>query len=278
MFDVDYYLRRLGHNGPREATIATLRTLHRAHLLAIPYDNTRFPEDGGALPDNLADLDHDLTFDKIVVRGSGGICFELNLLFKRLLDEMGFETIQVSAGVHQSVGMFSPALSHKFTVVSLDSVRWLADVGFAGPSYLLPLQLSPAVQTQYGCQFRVDENDGLHTVLRRSRSTDWHPIYRFELEARETSDWDGFTGQFERYLDEAVIANTTMLCRADERGHRALVGRRYLTVEDGKETVVTLTDPVEYQRVVSDLNRSTTFRDDGPWPPNSSSGRVAGVE
>ncbi|ANN16083.1 acetyltransferase [Amycolatopsis orientalis] len=266
MFEVDTYLRRLGYSGPREATLATLRKLHRAHLLAIPYDNTRFPEDGGALPDNLADLDHDLTFDKIVVRGAGGICFELNLLFQRLLDEIGFETIQVSAGVHQGRGTFSPALSHRFTVVSLDDVRWLADVGFAGPAYLLPLELSPAVQTQYGCQFRVTENDGLHTVLRRSRSTDWHPLYCFELDARKTSDWDGFTKQFERYLDDAVIANTTMLCRADERGHRALVGRRYLTVEDGQETVITLTDPREYQRVVCDLSHSIdgTFYDAAP--------------
>ncbi|OXM44881.1 arylamine N-acetyltransferase family protein [Amycolatopsis alba] len=251
MFDVEIYLRRLGHSGPREPTLSTLRTLHRAHLLAIPYDNSKFPDDGGGLPDNLADLDHDRTFDKIVVRGDGGICFELNLLFERLLDDLGFDTMPVSAGVPQARGRFSPELSHKFTVVTLDGVRWLADVGFAGPSYLLPLELSPAVQTQYGCQFRVDGQDGLHTVLRRSHSTDWQPVYRFALQARELSEWDGFTEQFERYLDEAVIANTTMLCRADENGHRALVGRRYLTVEDGKETIVALTDQAEYQRVVA---------------------------
>ncbi|MFC3456069.1 arylamine N-acetyltransferase family protein [Amycolatopsis speibonae] len=251
MFDVDVYLRRLGHSGPREPTLSTLRTLHRAHLLAIPYDNNRFPEDGGELPYNLADLDHDHTFGKIVVRGAGGICFELNLLFKRLLDDLGFDTVQVSAGVPQAGGRFSPDLSHKFTLVTLDGVRWLADVGFAGPSYLLPLELSPMVQTQYGCQFRVDGQDGLHTVLRRSRSLDWHPVYRFEPQARETSDWDGFTEHFEHYLDDAVIANTSMLCRADEHGHRALVGRRYLTVDDGKETVVALTDPAEYERVVA---------------------------
>lgn len=253
MFDLDVYLRRLGHTGPREPTISTLRTLHRAHLLAIPYDNSRFPEQGGELPYNLADLDHDITFDKIVVRGVGGICFELNLLFKRLLDELGFDTMQVSAGVLQDRGTFSPELSHKFTIVTLGGTRWLADVGFAGPSYLLPLELSPAVQTQYGCQFRVDEQDGLHTVLRRSRSTDWQPVYRFELKARETSEWDGFTERFGRYLDETVIANTTMLCRASEHGHRLLVGRRYLTVEHGEETVIALTDPAEYRRVVAGM-------------------------
>jgi amide synthase len=255
MFDTEVYLRRIGCSLPALPTKDTLRLLHRSHLLVIPYDNGKFPEKGGGLPHNLADLDHDATFDKIVVRGVGGICFELNLLFQRLLDELGFDTMAVSAGVIQDRGAFSPELSHKFTVVNLDGRSWLADVGFSGPSYLEPLELSPEVQSQYGCQFRVVEQDGRYTVWRRSRSCDWRPVYRFALVERRAAEWDGFTEQFERYLDESVMASTTMICRASENGHQVLVGKRYLTVEDGTEKVTALTDPAEYRRVVDNILR-----------------------
>jgi amide synthase len=227
-------------------------------LLTIPYDNSQFPEDGGALPDNLADLDLNATFDKIVVRAVGGICFELSLLFQRLLDELGFDTMAVSAGVIQDRGVFSPDLSHKFTVVKLDGQCWLADVGFSGPSYIEPLKLSPEVQRQHGCQFRVIERDARHTVLRKSRVGDWQPVYQFALVERRLAEWDGFTGGFEQFLDESVMAHTTMMCRATENGHHVLVGKRYLRIEDGHERLVALVDPVEYQQTVDDILRAGT--------------------
>jgi amide synthase len=258
VFDTRVYLRRLGHAGPAEPTFDTLRRLHRNHLLTIPYDNSRFPDEGEALPGNLADLDPDATFDKIVVRAAGGICFELNLLFQRLLDELGFDTMAVSAGVIQDHGVFSPDLSHKFIVVKLDGQCWLADVGFSGPSYVEPLRLSPDVQPQHGCQFRVVEQDGRHTVLRRSRVGGWRPVYRFALVERKLAEWDGFTERFEQFLDESVMASTTMMCRVSENGHHVLVGKRYLRVEDGNERFAALIDPVEYQQTVDYILRSRT--------------------
>ena len=36
---LDRYCARIGYAGPRDATLGTLRALHRAHLLAIPYEN-----------------------------------------------------------------------------------------------------------------------------------------------------------------------------------------------------------------------------------------------
>jgi amide synthase len=256
MFDTAVYLRRLGFSGPLEPTVDTLRQLHLAHLRRIPYDNSTFPEGGGAMPDNLADLDLDTTFDKIVVRGLGGMCFELSSVFQRLLDELGFDTMAVAAGVLQDRGTFSPELSHKFITVSAEGLRWLVDVGFSGPSYLEPLRLSPEVQHQYGCEFKVVAHEGRHTVLRRSRAGDWVPIYRFALVERTREEWDGFTATFQQYLDESVMASTTMICRAVENGHHALVGRRYLISEDGYERLTALTDPVEYQRIVDHIRHA----------------------
>ncbi|MGW0890097.1 arylamine N-acetyltransferase family protein [Saccharopolyspora sp. NPDC002578] len=255
MFDVDTYLRRLGTSGPLEPTVESLRVLHKAHLTAIPYDNTTFPEHGGPLPRNLADVGIDPTFDKIVVRGLGGICFELNLLLQRLLDESGFDTISVSAGVLQDGGRFSPDLSHRFVIVRLGQDRWLADVGFSGPSFLEPLRLVPDVQEQYGCGFRLIERGDRYVLERRSRGGDWRPVYRFTLRPRRTEDWDGFTETLQRFLAESAPAGTTMMCRATGDGHRMIVGRRHLVVADGHERLSALVDPAEFDRAVAEILR-----------------------
>lgn len=39
MLDVRAYLDRIGYSGPNEATAENLRALHRAHLLAVPFEN-----------------------------------------------------------------------------------------------------------------------------------------------------------------------------------------------------------------------------------------------
>jgi amide synthase len=83
-------------------------------------------------------------------------------------------------------------------------------------------------------------------------------VYRFALVERKLTEWDGFTETFEQFLDEAVIASTTMMCRVSENGHHVLVGKRYLRVEDGNETLAALIDPVEYRQTVDYILRSHT--------------------
>jgi arylamine N-acetyltransferase len=37
--DISAYLNRINYHGSTEPTIETLRALHRAHLLAVPFEN-----------------------------------------------------------------------------------------------------------------------------------------------------------------------------------------------------------------------------------------------
>ena len=39
MFSVARYLARIAYSGPTEPTAENLRALHRAHLLAVPFEN-----------------------------------------------------------------------------------------------------------------------------------------------------------------------------------------------------------------------------------------------
>jgi hypothetical protein len=39
MADVESYLARVGYKGPTSPTLETLRAIHYAHLLAVPFEN-----------------------------------------------------------------------------------------------------------------------------------------------------------------------------------------------------------------------------------------------
>lgn len=156
--NVDAYLDRIGYAGPRAPEAATLRALHRAHLLAVPFENLDI-----ALGRPLA-LDEAALFDKIVRRGRGGFCYELNSLFAALLRALGFDVALLSARVLTD-GQPGPEFDHMTLLVQRPAdagapgpQRCLADVGF-GASFLEPLPPdSPDLQRQAPGIFRVSRS------------------------------------------------------------------------------------------------------------------------
>ena len=70
------WLRRIGYDGPRAPTLATLCGVVAAHAAAIPYE-TVDPLLGHPPSLDVADLQR-----KIVEGGRGGYCFELNTLLR----------------------------------------------------------------------------------------------------------------------------------------------------------------------------------------------------
>jgi N-hydroxyarylamine O-acetyltransferase len=129
--NVEAYLERIGYRGPRQPTLVTLSALHRAHMLAVPFENLDIH-----LGRTLV-LDRDANYEKIVVRRRGGWCYELNGLFGLLLERLGFDVTLLGARViGERVGR---ELGHLMLRVDLER-PWLADVGF-GDSSLEPLPL-----------------------------------------------------------------------------------------------------------------------------------------
>jgi N-hydroxyarylamine O-acetyltransferase len=130
--DVERYLARIGYEGPRDPSPATLAALQRAHMLAVPFENLDI-----ALGRPLV-LDREVNFEKIVERRRGGWCYELNGMFSWLLEQLGFEVTLLGSRVSGPGGV-SPDLAHLLLRVDLDR-PYIADVGF-GESSLEPLAL-----------------------------------------------------------------------------------------------------------------------------------------
>jgi N-hydroxyarylamine O-acetyltransferase len=175
--DVAAYLERIGHRGSTEPRFETLAALHRAHMLAVPFENLDIHR-GAELV-----LDRERNVAKIVERRRGGWCYELNGAFSLLLERLGFRVSLLGASVQGDAAVEgdreqddrgpSPGLAHLMLRVDLER-PYLADVGF-GESSLEPVPLD-------GIEHRTVVNDGLRVRFDlRPRSLDeFQPMCRWQ--------------------------------------------------------------------------------------------------
>ena len=146
MIDVSAYLDRVGHTGPVRPDFETLRALHRAHGLAIPYENFDVQLKRPITTDPRA------AFEKIVNRKRGGWCYEMNGTFGLVLEAIGFKVTRLS-------GQGAEPDSHLVLNVDLDGQTYVADVGFAdGP--IEPYALVEGPFSQGGFDYRLEFLEG----------------------------------------------------------------------------------------------------------------------
>jgi N-hydroxyarylamine O-acetyltransferase len=176
------YLERIGFNGDREPTLATLQALHLAHVTSIPFENIDI-QLGLPVHLDLASLGA-----KLVQARRGGYCFEHNTLFAAALEALGFPVARLAGRVGPR-GRRTRSLTHMLLAVQANDARWLADVGFGGNGLLLPLPLDPGPPVQqYRWRFRI-EAEGPLRVLQALDSGEWLDLYSFTLEERYPIDY-----------------------------------------------------------------------------------------
>ncbi|WP_410538209.1 arylamine N-acetyltransferase family protein [Streptomyces sp. KL2] len=195
--DLDAYLARIGHTGDRSPTEATLRALHRAHVLGVPFENLEIVL-GRPVPLDLPALQ-----DKIVRRARGGYCFEHARLFAAALERLGFGVGGLSSRVGMGSGRVRPATHAVLRVETAETAEtgrvWICDVGFGG-SPLEPLELADGARTSAGgWEFRLErtatplgvtaeaEEWTLHE--RRGAGEDWSDLHAFTLNPQYAIDW-----------------------------------------------------------------------------------------
>jgi N-hydroxyarylamine O-acetyltransferase len=167
--DLDAYARRVGCHGPFEATVDTLRRLHRAHVGAISFENLDVLL-GRPVPLDLPSLQ-----DKLVRRPRGGYCHEQNLLFAAVLERIGLRVRRLLARPRGH----GPTLArgHCTLVVEAEGGTWLADVGYGGRGPVEPLPLAAGTTVHRGGWAHRLERDRGEWVLAAGDSGKWTDLY-----------------------------------------------------------------------------------------------------
>ena len=183
--DLDAYFRHIGYDGPRAPSHETLRALHYAHTMRVPFENI------DVLMKMPIHLDGAALQEKIVHQGRGGYCFEQNGLFLRVLRQMGFEATGLIGRVRwrAAEGVETPQ-THMLIRVDLPDGVFVADVGFGGYRMTEPIRLvgEVAQQTAHG-QFRLVSR-GVEFDLQAELNGKWADLCRFTLQPQLQIDYE----------------------------------------------------------------------------------------
>ncbi|PBJ24001.1 N-hydroxyarylamine O-acetyltransferase [Pseudomonas sp. ACN8] len=206
--DLALYLRRLGFDAPAAPTLETLRQLQLRHTGVFPFENLTTLSGEPVLID-LPSIEQ-----KVLHEGRGGYCYELNNLFLALLQDLGFDARAISGRVvmGQPEGAWT-ARTHRLSLVIIDDVRYITDVGFGGMVPTAPLLLDTrAEQLTPHEPYRIDLHvDGF--TLRANVAGEWRAMYIFDLQRQEDIDfavgnWYVSTHPESSFVKQLMVART----------------------------------------------------------------------
>jgi N-hydroxyarylamine O-acetyltransferase len=224
------YLQRLGFDAPPAPTLETLRQLQLRHTGVFPFENL------STLSGQPVLIDLPSIEQKVLHDGRGGYCYELNNLFLALLQALGFDARGLSGRVvmGQPEGAWS-ARTHRLSLVTLDGVRYITDVGFGGMVPTAPLMLdTPAEQLTPHEPYRIEQHEDGYT-LRANVGGEWRAMYIFDLQRQEDIDY-AVGNWYVSTHPESSFARQLMVARTGEGWRRTLNNGSFAIHRIGRET------------------------------------------
>ncbi|MGF0237125.1 arylamine N-acetyltransferase family protein [Rhodococcus sp. IEGM1300] len=210
------YLQRLGFDAPPAPTLHTLRQLQLRHTGAFPFENLNTLSGDPVLID-LPSIEH-----KLLREHRGGYCYELNCLFLALLQALGFEARGISGRVvmGQPEGAWT-SRTHRLSLVLLEGVRYVTDVGFGGMVPTAPLLLdSEEEQVTPHEPYRIERNEEGY-LLRANVAGEWRAMYLFDLQRQEDIDFT-LGNWYVSTHPESPFAKQLMVARTGDGWRRTL--------------------------------------------------------
>ncbi len=223
------YLERLEYKKEVHTDRSTLEGLIRSHLEHVPFENLDVLEK--KLVPNLTE---EALFDKVVRRKRGGYCFELNTLFRGLLEHIGYQLYPVAVRILWNKTQISPRL-HMGLVVQLDGEKYICDVGYGGPGPKGLMELKVGEQEIDGALFRRGQDADGEILLERLHHGEWKPLMCFQDIPVKAVDFKLMNFYASRN-EECIFTRERIVNLCTPHGSKALTGMELTVRNRGIET------------------------------------------
>ena len=219
--NIDAYFERIGFAGSIAPTLQTLELLHALHPAAIPFENLD-PLLQVPVRLELSNLQQKLLFEK-----RGGYCLEHNLLFKAVLETLGFPVRGLGARVlwgHPEGG--ERPISHVLLAVEIGGATYIADVGFGGQTLTAPLRLKPEVEQPTPHEmFRLTGGDP-DWRLEVQIGEEWRALYSFDLSEKSFEEYKSINDM----TSSGPTFSENLIAARAEKGRRLALRNNRFTV------------------------------------------------
>lgn len=242
--NIDAYFERIGFAGSIAPTLQTLELLHALHPAVIPFENLD-PLMQVPVRLDLSNLQQKLLFEK-----RGGYCLEHNLLFKAVLETLGFPVRGLGARVlwGHPEGSERP-VSHVLLAVDIGGATYIADVGFGGQTLTAPLRLKADVEQHTPHEpYRLSGGEGEWRLEIRLGET-WRPLYSFDLSEKSYEDYQSINDM----TSSGPTFSGNLIAARAEKGRRLALRNDRFTVYPlgGAAETRTLSGTAELREILS---------------------------
>lgn len=245
IFDLDLYFERINYRGGTEANEDTLRDIHIAHTLNVPFENLDVFYKKAIL------LDEKSLFEKIVRNRRGGYCFEMNGIFSIVLKKLGFKVKDLLARVTRD-GVNYTTRTHQAILVETGNKRWIADVGFGNDGIITPLLLEEGTeQVQFAHCYRLVNHSKFDYVLQKKTGDEYNHLYAFTLEECCPEDFI-MSNHFTSTYPESFFSIMRMCTMPTKEGRITLTDDQFKVIKNGDVSEEPIKNDDEFNAVLKE--------------------------
>lgn len=202
----------------------------------IPFENVN------VIANQSKSISRDQLINKILVKGEGGLCYELNPLFYFFLIENGFNVSIFSAMVYnrEKEDWQRAGRTHVTILLRHNGQTYLIDAGFGANLPLKPVPLSGKVVTSRNGEFRIVKADHSHgdynlELKLKYKHKKWGIGYSFDSK-RPVQDVSEINEIQDIIINhpESPFNKSPLITRLTAKGNITLTDRTFTEWADGK--------------------------------------------
>jgi N-hydroxyarylamine O-acetyltransferase len=236
----------MGYSAAIKPDVQTLRGLHLAHMLSVPFENLDI---GSGRPIRLT---QEALWEKIVIARRGGFCYELNGLFAWLLRQVGYEVTHLNARVYNRQGQPGIDFDHLALLVRVphQSGRWLVDVGF-GDSFNEPLNFEEREEQVQGLRsYRLEQVPNGFVTWQKNYDGTWQRQYFFDLKPHRFPEEYESACLYHQTSPKSSFTRGSIISRATAEGRVSLEDGRLILTRNGQRMERPITDKTEHDSLL----------------------------
>ena len=240
------YLNRIGiKETDVAARLESLNFLQRQHLLTVPFENLDIHWE------RPINLDNDAFFNKVVIEKRGGFCYELNGLFYKLLNEIGFQNKIISARVADGNGGFSREYDHLAILTQIGKDEYLVDVGF-GSFTAAPLKFTTDVEQQNeNGVFLIRKFDGDYFEVVKKVGELWQSEYIFSKRERGLAEFAEMCRYHQTSPESHFTRGKVCSLMTLGGGRKTLTDEKFIETENGQKAEITVNSVEQFNEILA---------------------------
>jgi N-hydroxyarylamine O-acetyltransferase len=242
--NIEKYLQRIViENAETKRNLETLKFLQKQNLLNIPFENLDIHWQRPIF------LDNERFFQKVVERGRGGFCYELNGLFYKFLEELGYKSKIVSARVSNGKGDFGAEYDHLAILTKIEEEEYLVDVGFGDfTAEPLKFELNIEQEDKNGIYRITKYNEEYFEVAKKEVGV-WYSEYIFKDKIRDLTEFAEMCN-FHQTSPESHFTKGKVCSLMTETGRKTLTDKKFIQTQNGEKTEFDITLDEDFDKIL----------------------------